>query len=84
MQLLVESRAHHQGRRALGEREIAARSQRHEEKIRAHQRAITEQRGKEALEERAVRELRDEFEGLEARERDEIASTRLSGVRADD
>jgi hypothetical protein len=55
---------------------VKEREEEHALQVTAHERAIGEQRGKEALEDRTKRDLREEFERQESRELDEISATR--------
>lgn len=76
MRLLQDGRLSHRGWRRMREAVVKEREEEHEAQVQAHERAIGEQRGKEALEERTRRDLRDEYERNEARELDEISATR--------
>ncbi len=79
MRLLQDGRLAHRDGRVAQQRAVAERSAEHDTRIRAHERAIGEQRGKEVLEDRMKRELREEFERQESRELDEISASRGAG-----
>jgi len=83
MRLLQDGRLSHRGWRRMREAVVNEREEEHSVQVKAHERAIGEQRGKEALEDRTKRDLRDEFERQEHRELDEISATR-SGSRSGD
>lgn len=76
MRLLQDGRLSHRGWRRMREAVVREREEEHAVQVTAHQRAIGEQRGKEALEDRMKRDLREEFEKQEARELDEISAAR--------
>jgi hypothetical protein len=78
MHLLEAGRTKHRTRRALSQAELQRRHLEHDARVTLHKQAITEQRGKEALEDHAKRALQDEIEKQEARERDELSATRAS------
>ena len=78
MQLLQDGRLSHRGWRGIQEGVVAKRASEHATSITAHERAIGEQRGKEVLEDRMKRDLREEYERQESRELDEIAASRNS------
>ena len=62
MRLLQDGRLIHRGWRRMQEKVVSERQAEHIIQVHAHERAIGEQRGKEALEDRTKRDLRDEFE----------------------
>jgi hypothetical protein len=76
MRLLQDGRLSHRGWRRMREAVVKEREEEHALQVTAHERAIGEQRGKEALEDRTKRDLREEFERQESRELDEISATR--------
>lgn len=83
LQLLQDGRMSHRGRRRAQEGVIVERGAEHDARIAEHERAIGNQRGKEVLEDRMKRELREEYERQEGRELDEIAGGRSGGTSDD-